>query len=304
MINEMFVPLRITPLGGTRREQGFCGSVRMREVGELRTARVRANPMAALHSDRHVDATEEDDYFLALHLRGIAHAAQDGRRVALHAGDFALFDSTRPYAIEFRDSGVFEHLIYRIPRRALDARCTGLERATAVRVALSSSEGQLTAPYLNRLARLATPVAGACADRLAATALDLLATALTAAAGLQSHPEPRRMSLLAQVKQQTLARLGDQDLSPASIARAQFISVRALHRLFEHEQMTFGAFVREERLRRCRTDLADPRLTTTSIAEIASRWGYRSPAHFSRAFTARYAIRPHDFRRSAAHGPA
>jgi AraC-like DNA-binding protein len=298
MINETFVPLDVAPLGGAGSEPGFSGAVSSREVGRLRVARVRASPMVATRTKRHIEASREDDYFLALHLLGSAQATQDGRSVALGAGDFALFDSTRPYAIEFHHPRAFEHLIYRIPRSELDARCPGLARATAVRVPIASDEGRLAASYLCTLARTSQPMRPTSEERLSATALDLLATALGAAAGLDADPESDRRRCMAQLKQYALARVGDPELSPETVARAAFVSVRQLHRLFEEEEMTFGAFVREERLRRCHRDLADPRLAWMSVAEIARRSGYRSAAHFTRAFTARYGVRPRDVRRS------
>ena len=303
MINETFVPLDVAPLGGTRLESGFSGAVSTREVGELRIARVRASPMVATRTRRHIEASSEDDYFLALHRLGSAHAAQDGRRVALGPGDFALVDSTRPYAIEFRNRGAFEHLIYRIPRVELDIRCPELARATAVRVPIASNEGRLAAQYLQALARVSQPMRPTSAERLTASALDLLATALGAAAGLDPDPECAQRQHVVQLKRYALARLSDPELSPASVALARFMSVRQLHRLFAQEETTFGAFLREERLRRCRKDLADPRLARVSVADIARRSGYRSAAHFTRAFTARYGVRPRDFRRSAKGEP-
>jgi AraC-like DNA-binding protein len=77
------------------------------------------------------------------------------------------------------------------------------------------------------------------------------------------------------------------------------ISVRQVHRLFAAEGLTFGSWVREQRLRRCRDDLADPRHCHHTVAEIAARWGFRSPAHFTRAFQSRYGITPADYRRRA-----
>ena len=62
--------------------------------------------------------------------------------------------------------------------------------------------------------------------------------------------------------------------------------------------LTCGRWVREHRLRRCRDDLADQRLSQVTIAEIAARWGFRSAAHFTRAFRARYGITPADHRRA------
>jgi AraC-like DNA-binding protein len=69
--------------------------------------------------------------------------------------------------------------------------------------------------------------------------------------------------------------------------------------LFAREELSFAAWVREQRLRRCRDDLADPRLRHLAISEIAGRWGYRSPAHFTRAFSARFGVTPRELRRAA-----
>ena len=196
MILDAFVALDVAPLGSPRGQRDFSGSVSTREIGGLKIARVSASPMAATRSTRHIATSNDDDYFVAVHLRGIAYATQDGRRVALQGGDIALFDSTRPYLIEFQHAGAFEHLIYRVPRSELDARCPRLERATAVRVPLASGEGSLTAPYLRSLAALKSVAANESAERLASTGLDLLATALAAAAGLTADPESREHARL------------------------------------------------------------------------------------------------------------
>jgi AraC-like DNA-binding protein len=299
MILDAFVPLDVKPIDDRGDRLGFSGSASSREVGGLKIARVAASPMTASRSTRHIANATENDYFVALHLRGMARATQDGRDLTLRPGDIALFDSTRPYLIEFQHTEAFEHLIFRVPRGELDMRCMGLERATAVRVPLDSGEGSLTAPYLRSLAALKTVAGGESAERLVATGLDLIATALAAAAGLTADPESRERAGLNELKQYVLARLGDPELSPASVARGRFISVRQLHRLFALERTTFGGFVRDERLRRCARDLSDPHLAKLPIAEIAARWGYRSPPHFTRAFTSRFGLGPREFRRNA-----
>jgi AraC-like DNA-binding protein len=107
---------------------------------------------------------------------------------------------------------------------------------------------------------------------------------------------PRR-SPVGGLKDYALARLGDPALSPEAVARACYVSVRQLHRLFAREGLTFGGWVREQQLRRCRDDLTDPRHAHLTVAEVAARWGFRSAAHFCRAFEARYGITPSGCRR-------
>jgi transcriptional regulator GlxA family with amidase domain len=86
------------------------------------------------------------------------------------------------------------------------------------------------------------------------------------------------------------------------VAEANYMSARQLHRLFERERETFGGWLRGERLLRCRRDLADPRLRDAPIAQIAARWGFRSPAHFTRAFSTRFGTSPREHRSGDAGG--
>ena len=194
--------------------------------------------MSAVRAQRHIRSSACDDYLLALHVNGSAHAVQDDRRVTLGPGDFALFDPTRPYSITFLGAGTFEHLIYQVPRASLDAR---------------------------RLPRNTTALAVRAAS------------ALRTVAGPAGQLDLRRRSLADQLKRYALAHLGDPALSPDAAARASYISVRQLHRLFAHDGTSFGAWVREQRLRRCRDDLTSQQLSHRAIAEIAARWGSTAP---------------------------
>jgi len=300
MVTRLFIPLTITPLDGAGRPGHFGAAATARDLGGVRVWRVTGSPMAADRASRHLSTPAMGDYLLAVHVSGTARATQDGRDVDLGPGDFALFDSARPYSIAFRARGRFAHLIYQVPRASLDARRQA-GRVTALRVPAASAPGRLAFPYLRTLA--ASPGAGhseAPGPAFIDVALDLVAAALRAAAGHRDHL-PARGARLRELKASALARLGDPGLSPESVARASYISVRQLHRLFAREDLSFAAWVREQRLRRCRADLADPRLRHLSISEIAGRWGYHSPAHFTRAFSAHFGVTPRELRQAAHH---
>ena len=78
-------------------------------------------------------------------------------------------------------------------------------------------------------------------------------------------------------------RLGDPKLSPGMVAAACHISLRYLHRLFQEPGATVAGWIRQRRLEGCRRDLTDPALVSRTVAAIAGRWGFGSPAHFSHA---------------------
>lgn len=298
LVNRVFLPLAITPLAAGAHQGAFFGSVTGSDWEGVRVWRVRASPMSAVHAQGHPGTAVSDDYLLALHISGTAEATQHGRQVTLGPGDLALFDSALPYSVTFHGAGTFQHVIYQVPRVSLDAR--GLPgNPAALRVPAASSAGRLVSPYLKTLAQPAQPPGSAPAQTFIDAGLDLVVSALRSAAGLHDRWDSRRRSLAGELKRYALAHLGDAALSPQAAARASYISVRQLHRAFAREGASFTAWVREERLRRCREDLADPQFGERAAAEVAARWGFRSAAHFTRAFRARYGITPGEARRAS-----
>ena len=109
-------------------------------------------------------------------------------------------------------------------------------------------------------------------------------------------PETRQRALLQRSHAFVEQRLGDPELTPATIAGAHYISVRYLYRLFEGEPAGVAGWVRQRRLERCRRDLLDPALAARPVSAIAARWGLANASHFSRAFRAAYGLSPVEYR--------
>ena len=82
-----------------------------------------------------------------------------------------------------------------------------------------------------------------------------------------------------------------------TIASANHISVRYLHKLFHEEGTSVARWVRERRLDNCRRDLEDPALARRGVQAIARRWGFQDAAHFTRIFKASFGEPPGQYRR-------
>jgi AraC-like DNA-binding protein len=133
--------------------------------------------------------------------------------------------------------------------------------------------------------------------RLSTIVLDLLTTALTESLGhggsrAPTAPESLRFQVHAFIEEH----LQDRGLTIASIAAANHISVRTLHRLFVAEETTVAGWIRRRRLERCRKDLVDPTLRHLAVSTIAARWGMPESAHFSRLFRREYGVPPTEYR--------
>ena len=179
----------------------------------------------------------------------------------------------------------------RLPPAAVD-------QVLATPVSSADSTGSLVAPFLRRLVANLEDSQHSVNCRLADNVLDLLATMFGEQTGAPpDDPATARRSLLLTVCAWIDANLGEPDLDPVTIAGANHISVRYLHRLFHDQGTTVNRWVRERRLDNCRRDLEDPVLGQRGVQAIARRWGFEDPAHFSKIFKASYGEPPGTYRR-------
>ncbi|HZC26070.1 MAG TPA: helix-turn-helix transcriptional regulator, partial [Actinopolymorphaceae bacterium] len=108
-----------------------------------------------------------------------------------------------------------------------------------------------------------------------------------------------RQALLNRILASIEERLGEPDLSPATIAASHHISLRYLHKLFEnHHHTTVASWIRHRRLERSRTDLLDPTMASLPVNAIAARWGFTTAASFNRRFRSTYGTPPGHYRSS------
>jgi AraC-like DNA-binding protein len=228
---------------------------------------------------------------------------QDGRQASVSAGEFAIYDTRRPYEVA---CGVGGHrptqmMTFMFPPSLLPLSRRQLRQLVAVRFQASAGLGDLTAQFLLQLARNVDHYSPAEAARLSTAALEVLATRLARELDLHDWgtPEARKHALLTTVQAFIQRRLGDPRLSPAMIAAAHHISLRSLHQLFHDEGLTVAGWIRQRRLECCRRDLSDPALAPRPVAAIAARWGFSSPGDFSRTFRAVHGLPPAEYRRSA-----
>ena len=115
--------------------------------------------------------------------------------------------------------------------------------------------------------------------------------ALLEQAGIEK-PLSQRWVMRERIKEFVERRLADPGLDAETIARALNCSRRTLHYAFEREEISLHQYIWGLRLGAARRDLESGRCRERSITDVAFAWGFSSPAHFSRAFRARYGASP------------
>ncbi|KAA2267211.1 helix-turn-helix domain-containing protein [Solihabitans fulvus] len=296
-VSRTFVPLEVS--AGER--SVFRGRLRGENLGSVGVYEATADAHVVRRTNRTISRVNPDYYKLGLQLHGTAKLSQDGRRAALLPGDFAIYDTTRPYTLAFDD--VSSTLVLMFPRDMLCLPTGHVERLTATRFTGGSGVSGIVSTILVQLARNLNDPHVYGSVRLARNVVDLLGTALADRVDYPDVPtETARSAMLLKIKSFIESRLNDPGLSPNEIAAAHHISTRYLHKLFSDAGTTVSGWTRHRRLERCGQDLADPSKQQLAIGTIGARWGLVDASYLSRAFKTEYGVSPSEYRhRSALH---
>jgi AraC-like DNA-binding protein len=273
----------------------FKGSIHVHDLGNLRLSTMVSDQMSLFRSTQRISRVREDCLLVAIESHAQSFGAQDGREAQLEMGDFALFDSVRPYDVGFRPG--FQHLVIRIPRRALQNRVGPLHNLTGMRIRGDRGAGRLASQFFRTLRTELEYLDQATASRLGETGLDLIAAALADMSGdVRLDESAHRGAWIARIKNFINTHLADPMMSPGMIASALGISTRYLSALFSSEAMSIERYIWERRLVKCHDALGNPAQKGCSISSIAFGWGFNDMSHFSRVFRNRFGVSPREYR--------
>lgn len=244
----------------------------------------------------HLMGAEADVLVVSVKLSGSATLTQAPGRL-LRGGDLFATNLWRPF--EFIDQGGRNTAFY-IPLDRLALPRDYAERAGRV-LHLSPMARQLRRHCEILFADADVIAQSPGAAMIGQATTDLVRAALVAAV----DEEPFRadgweQSLLAVAKSYIAQHLTEPDLGAEALARAMFISVRQVYKLWEAEPRSLGQWILERRLDAARRELTSPRRRHQTIAAIAGRWGFVDATHFSRRFRQAYGVSPREWRHACA----
>ncbi|MCO8274032.1 helix-turn-helix domain-containing protein [Actinoplanes sp. TRM 88003] len=266
---------------------------------ELSVNAIRGCRMIARRTPAMVRRSDPEAYRFLVVLHGRADATHCGRGGRFETSDMGLYDTSQPFEVARAAQtlpAAFAMITF-APGRLAVPRRTAADLMGA-RLDGRRGVGAVVADFVRRLATESQDCTPADRTRLARSALDLIGVAL---AHEIDHEPPRtteawRRSMVTRAQHFIESHLGDPALDPATVAAAHHISVRLLHKLFEEAGISVADWIRTRRLERCRDDLSDPLQQTRPVRLIAAQWGFRSDAHFNRAFRTAYGQPPGEWR--------
>lgn len=265
-------------------------------LGGVLFARCKGVPQTFRRTRAHIAADAGDNVQLILHLTpGAFSGDYDGRATHNSLGRLRVVDMLRP--LEFH-TAAYETLNLMLPRAALGE--AGGAELHGLTLTTDKGGGRLLADSLRSLWEALDGLSLAEAQA-AARAIGVLAAGVIGA-----HARPAAQGafaglVLAQARREVDARLADPDLSATDLVSRLGVGRSTAYRLFEPHGGV-AAFIQSRRLDRA----FDALLTDsyTSLAEIGYRHGFKSAAHFSRAFAARFDMPPGAARKAGARSAA
>lgn len=276
----------------------FWGSVSQSTIGPVACTRVDSCAQRVFRTASRISRTSDDFVLVALGNGGVNGVFQDGREAVVAAGQFVIYDTTRPYELRFDDS--FSQTIFQMPRKVLQQRIGSFDALTATTFSSDRPVERLAYDFLLGISRTIEHVDPAVAARLLDQALDLVAMAFADRMRERSPDQSiHRSALLYRLKNHALTHLSDPGLSLPRAAAAIGISPRYASDLMASEQISFRSYVQAQRLERCKRDLSDPAHMARHIGDIAFAWGFNDLAHFSRIFRQKFATSPREWREHA-----
>ncbi|WP_050425549.1 helix-turn-helix domain-containing protein [Bradyrhizobium tropiciagri] len=293
IVCDVFVQLDCKSDLGT----AFRGAITSTQLGPAKCSVVSSSRQRVLRTPSRIARASEDFVLFALGRSGSGGVVQDGRETVIQPGEFAFYDTTRPYELRFNDD--FTQTIFQVPRAMLHRRFAGTHGLTATTFTSDRPVQRLAWQFISGLADIADRLDPDNAIRLADQAADLLAMAISERSGGAALPaSTHRSALLYRLKAHILAHLPNPELGLTETAAALGISPRYVNSLLADEDTSFQRFVLAERLERCRRDLASPAHTHRHISEVAFAWGFNDLSHFGRVFREHYGLSPREWRHS------
>lgn len=224
---------------------------------------------------------------------------QCGHSIA-KAGDFMITKSMSPFTIDCHTDAESIHEVFHLVVPAhIFRRFLPLEVNVGFTMPAEGREFQIAERILKDVFDGSGELAEHIEQLLLDSALSVLADGIKRcenyAQARQSLAEKRFQDVLKFID----VHLSDPKLNAAMVADACGISSRYLSHLFKQSGTPFSTLIWERRLKIANQWLASTQPGDISIAEIAFRVGFKSPAHFSRLFKRVFKKGPREYRSSS-----
>jgi AraC family transcriptional regulator, positive regulator of tynA and feaB len=290
IVSRTIIEERLSEIG----DMPARGHLQGKALGGLDLIDVSGANMRAHRTRAHVARSQASLYLLSIQLAGTNAFRWRGRDVTTTPGDIFIVDSRHAYDID--GERPFRQLIVRLPKPWVDARLPRPDGVPGSLLRRDNPMSRLFTSYVRGGFESTDALSADAATMFAAHSVELLALAL---GELPCEAPPAlalREALFVRAGRLIDLRFAETDMTPDRIAGALGVSARLLQKIFAERDATVMELVWETRISQAARLLTLPGASHRSITEIAFACGFKDSAHFTRAFAARMAVTPSQWR--------
>lgn len=288
MATATFVPVRIS-----RVAPNFTGDMTHSGAGFAGVSHVKAGPCEVVRTRHEIGGFAEGLAAFAVQLSGEVGVAQPDSQVRASAGNGFLYFTDEPYTLTFPTAN--ELLIVQAPAEEFGVRREELGRLRSQSITAANDPDLQTFVRMLR-AHLGGTRAEGEAERTNRVALELVSRAFHRRLG-SAPPQRSHEAMLAALKNRVAASLDDLRLDIGSLARAEGISQRTVHNVFETIGTTPAHYISQARIARAQHLL---RTTNLRIADVAAATGFADHSTMTRVFRRELGQTPRECRDAVA----
>ncbi|WP_321790087.1 MULTISPECIES: AraC-like ligand-binding domain-containing protein [Paraburkholderia] len=273
---------------------GFNGRLNSRHFGAVLLRHFRSTPVRYIRGESEIDQYPADNFEISLTLSGKTIIVQNDKEIVQRPGDIVIFDTSRPFDYALPEGD--DQIVIDVPRVLLEQYLPNADELVGNLLSGQSTFGRLVGTMFRDVGLSGYGGAPAVAARVGTAIVDLVATAFDVEFGARARAPLGNSGALARIKSFMLDQLTDSSLDVETIATANNISVRSLHRLFGAEGTTVMRWLWQQRLCASYKALAEGR--SHRVSDVAMQFGFTNFSHFAKSFRQAFGVLPQSLLRS------
>lgn len=263
------------------------------EMGDLTLIRsTHSSRNCVSHRSRRYINTKECSYvFACLPMEGQLKINHLGRQCTASSGQVCFVTSDEEYTVEMSDR--LDAMWLRIPTSRMQGHVASINGALGCSIDVSDGIGLFAAQMMYTSLTIGPQMSDRGTRIVGQSVLSMFGELLDSQTSASARSQScYRQKILSRARDYIDQHLGDDELTPSTIATGIGISTRYLSELFQAEGVSVMRWVQRRRLEQCRQELERGTPGRTRISEIAYGLGFKNVSCFNRAFKAHFGVNP------------
>ncbi len=292
-VSKAYFPLSVE----CRDSRVFRGALQSWALGLVGLSEMECDGVMYRRHKSHFQEEKDNSLLITIPHRDAVHFEQASRHTSCGPGAFLVEQGDIPY--EFSHARRNRLWVLKVPTTSVQTRLGPTARLGAMAFDASSGIGSYFVGAVRNTIENIETIDGAAREMAGNHLLDLLCLSMRSDDRiLDSASSGIRAAHLQRAEQFIRDNLENPNLKSRLVAESGGISLRYLQGLFAENDTSVVGYIRDKRLTRCHETL---RLAhdTTSVAQIANRWGFYDQAQFCNHYRNRFGCTPTDTRKMA-----